>query len=289
MTALGVMSTRVRRAASYRGLGSALIMLVVYTFLLAPVVIVVGASFDGGGVIAGRAYLNFPPQNLSLHWYLNIPERYFDALWVSVSVAAVAAFGSLAVGVPAALGLVRSRLRGKAIIAALFRVPLQIPFIVIGVAFLQAYYLLFDLLGLGLVGSFVGLALGHLTVGIPYVIGSVGAVLQRFDPSLEEAALSLGASRLRAFRRVTLPIIMPGVYAGGLFAFMVSFVDVPIAIFLAGANYTTLPLEIFNSMAFDFDAPVLAVSTLIVFGSLVLLWIIQRLVGLEALSRSSGG
>ena len=199
----------------------------VLVFLLAPVVVVVLASFDGGDPVAGRAFLNFPPTSLSLQWYFSIQPRLFHSLWISFLVACFAAGVGTVIGVPAALGLVRGNLPGKTLLSALFRAPLQIPFIVIGVAFLQTYYLLGDALGLRLTGSFLALAIGHLFVATPYVIGSVGSVLFRFNPNLEEAALSLGASRWRAFRRVTLPIIMPGIYAGGLFAFMVSFGDVP--------------------------------------------------------------
>ncbi len=260
----------------------------VYLFLLAPVFVVVAASFDGGDPVAGRAFLKFPPTELSLQWYFNIQPRLFHALWVSVLVASCAAFGGILIGVPAALGLTRANVPGKPLIDALFRAPLQIPFIVIGVAFLQTYYLLGEILGLRVAGSFVGLALGHLFVATPYVVGSVGAVLQRFNPGLEEAALSLGASRWRAFYRVTLPIITPGIYSGALFAFMVSFGDVPISLFLASPKYTTLPLEIFHSMEFDFDAAILAISTLIVFTSVVLLWIVQKVAGLDVLLRSSG-
>ena len=155
-------------------------------------------------------------------------------------------------------------------------------------AFLQTYYLLGNTLGIRIAGSFIALGLGHLFVATPYVIGSVGAVLLRFNSNLEEAALSLGASRWRAFRRVTLPIIMPGIYAGALFAFMVSFGDVPISLFLASPQYTTLPLEIFHSMEFDFDAAVLAISTLIVLASLVVLWLIQKFVGFDVMLRSGG-
>ena len=258
----------------------------VYVFLLAPVVVVVAASFDGGEPVAGRAFLKFPPSELSLQWYFEIQPRLFHALWVSFLVAATAAIGGIVVGVPAALGLTRSNVPGKPLIDALFRAPLQIPFIVIGVAFLQTYYLVGDQLGIRVAGSFVGLALGHLFIAVPYVVGSVGAVLLRFNPSLEEAALSLGASRWRTFRRVTVPIITPGIYAGALFAFMVSFGDVPISLFLASPKYTTLPLEIFHSMEFDFDAAILAISTLIVFASLILLWIIQKVIGLDVLLRS---
>ena len=261
----------------------------VLLFLLAPVVVVVLASLDGGDPVAGRAFLNFPPSSISLQWYFAIQPRLFHALWISFLVACFAAGIGTAIGVPAALGLVRGNLPGKTVLATLFRAPLQIPFIVIGVAFLQTYYLLGNALGLKIAGSFIALAIGHLFVATPYVIGSVGSVLIRFNPTLEEAALSLGASRWRTFRRVTLPIIMPGIYAGALFAFMVSFGDVPISLFLASPKYTTLPLEIFHSMEFDFDAAVLAISTLIVFASLVILWLIQKLVGLDVLLRSGGG
>ena len=260
----------------------------VLVFLLAPVVVVVLASFDGGDPVAGRAFLNFPPTSLSLQWYFSIQPRLFHSLWISFLVACFAAGVGTVIGVPAALGLVRGNLPGKTLLSALFRAPLQIPFIVIGVAFLQTYYLLGDALGLRLTGSFLALAVGHLFVATPYVIGSVGSVLFRFNPNLEEAALSLGASRWRAFRRVTLPIIMPGIYAGALFAFMVSFGDVPISLFLASPKYATLPLEIFHSMEFDFDAAVLAISTLIVFASLVILWLIQKSVGLDVMLRSGG-
>ena len=260
----------------------------VLVFLLAPVVVVVLASFDGGDPVAGRAFLNFPPTSLSLQWYFSIQPRLFHSLWISFLVACFAAGVGTVIGVPAALGLVRGNLPGKTLLGALFRAPLQIPFIVIGVAFLQTYYLLGDALGLRLTGSFLALAVGHLFVATPYVIGSVGSVLFRFNPNLEEAALSLGASRWRTFRRVTLPIIMPGIYAGALFAFMVSFGDVPISLFLASPKYATLPLEIFHSMEFDFDAAVLAISTLIVFASLVILWLIQKSVGLDVMLRSGG-
>ena len=260
----------------------------VLVFLLAPVVVVVLASFDGGDPVAGRAFLNFPPSGLSLQWYFSIQPRLFHSLWISFLVACFAAGIGTVIGVPAALGLIRGNLPGKTLLSALFRAPLQIPFIVIGVAFLQTYYLLGDALGLRISGSFIALAVGHLFVATPYVIGSVGSVLLRFNPNLEEAALSLGASRWRTFRRVTLPIIMPGIYAGALFAFMVSFGDVPISLFLASPKYTTLPLEIFHSMEFDFDAAVLAISTLIVFASLVILWLIQKSVGLDVMLRSGG-
>jgi putative spermidine/putrescine transport system permease protein len=120
------------------------------------------------------------------------------------------------------------------------------------------------------------------------VIGATVAVLQRFDARLEEAALSLGASRWSTFRRVTLPVIMPGVYTGALYAFMLSFTDVPVVLFLAGPGFTTFPVEVFHTFQFDFNPTVLASSTLVMLFSLGVLLLIQRVVGLDALLRSGG-
>lgn len=273
-----------RLRISARGAATALVVGSVYAFLLAPLVVVALSSLDG----RKQAFFNFPPQQLSLAWYWNIPPRYFETLWTSLLLATVAAVAGCVLGIPAALGLVRGRVLGKEVIAAIFRAPLQIPFVVTGVAFLQVYYLIGDLLGVSLTGTFSGLVLAHIFLSTPYVIGTVGAVLQRFNLRLEEAALSLGASRWATFRRVTLPLIMPGIYAGALYAFIVSFGDIPVSLFLASPRYTTFPVEIFHSMEFDFNPAVLAVSTLIIFFSLGVLWLIQRIVGLDVLLRAGG-
>jgi putative spermidine/putrescine transport system permease protein len=254
----------------------------VFVFLFAPLVVVVGASFDGGE----HAFMNFPPKQFSLNWYWNIPTRYFETLLVSVFLAAAAAAIAVVLGVPAALALVRSNAYGLEFAAALFRAPLQIPFVVIGVAFLQVYYLFADVLGFNLVGSFMGLLLAHVFIAMPYVIGTASAVLRRFNVRLEEAALILGASRWSAFRRVTLPIIAPGVYVGALYAFIISFSDVPISLFLASPRYTTFPVEVFHSMEFDFNPAILAISTLILGVSIALLWLVQRVVGIDAMLRT---
>ena len=156
-------------------------------------------------------------------WYKQIPATHFRALGLSLGLALSVAFGACLLGIPAALGVVRGRLPGKSLFLAFFRAPMQIPAVVTGVAFLRLYYVVGDATGLFLNATFVGLYLGHLFVATPYVIGTVVAVLQRFNSRLEEAALSMGASPWRTFRRVTLPTIMPGVHAGALYAFMVSF------------------------------------------------------------------
>ena len=256
-----------------------------YIFLLAPLVIVAGASFHRG---SRYTVVQFPPTELSLYWYTQIPAAHWEALLLSFSLGFLSAFLACCLGIPVALGLVRSEIKLKGVISSLVRAPMQIPTIVTGLAFLQMYYLFGDLTGLYAQGTFIGLLLAHLFVGVPYVVGTVVAVLQRFDNRLEEAALSLGASRWRSFWRVTLPVIMPGVYAGGLYAFMVSFGDVPISMLLSVPRYVTYPVELFYGMENDFNPAVLASSTIVIILSLVIMLIMQRLIGLENLLRSDG-
>jgi putative spermidine/putrescine transport system permease protein len=260
-----------------------------YIFIFAPIVVVAGSSFDGGSMVrSGSAFLNFPPTVWTLDWYFQISPSLYRALWVSTSMASIAAFFGILLGVPAALALVRGRFPGRILLGAMFRAPLQIPFIVIGIAFLQAYYEFGELVGLQLRATFAGLVLGHVFVATPYVVGAVGAVLQRFDISLEEAALIHGASRWRTFRRVTIPIIMPGIFAGGIYAFLVSFGDVTISLFLAGPNLSPLPVEIFFALDREFDPTIPAISTIVIVGSMILLYVIQRLVGMDVLLRGGG-
>ena len=273
---------RFRRFCAYTWVGT------VYTFIFAPILVVIASSFDGGSIVAGRAVLQFPPQNLSLQWYGLIPVSMYQSLWVSTSMAAISAASGIILGVPAALGIIRGKFYGKTLLGSLFRAPLQIPFIVIGIAFLQTYYFLGDLMGLHMRGTFTGLVVGHVFVATPYVVGAVGAQLQRFNPAYEEATLIHGASRWRAFYRVTMPIIMPGIYAGGLYAFLISFGDVTISMFLSGPDMSPLPVEIFYALDNDFEPTITAIASLVVVGSLIVLYLIQRLVGMEVLLRGGG-
>ncbi len=198
---------RARRVAG--GAAKIAFMAMVYLFLLAPLIVVVGASFNG----AEGSFINFPPTNLTWRWYGRMDPSQLRALGVSIALELSTALAAALLGVPAAIGLVRAKFKGKALVAAILRSPLQIPAVVIGVAFLKMYYTVGNVTGYYAVGTMVGLFLAHLFMVLPYVISAVAAVLQRFNMRLEEAALSLGASRLSVFRRVTLPIIMPGIYA----------------------------------------------------------------------------
>lgn len=257
-----------------------------YVFLLSPMVVVMGASLHGGEFSAA---IKFPPEDPSFQWYTKIPMQQFEALGLSLIVAALATLIAALIAIPAALGLVRSNFKGKFLITTIFRAPLQIPAIVSGIAFLQLYYLIYDNSSLMLAGTIPGMLIGHVFIATPFLFGTIVAVLQRFDHRLEEAAHSLGAGKWRTLRRVTIPTIMPGIYSGGLYAFMVSFADVPMSIFLTAPGFVTYPVELFYALENDFDPSILASSSLVIIFCLIMLLGVQKMVGLETLLRSGGG
>lgn len=269
-------------AKALRRIGGWAWMFLFFVFLLGPLVVVVGASFGEGK----RGFINFPPTTLTLRWYLDVNDAYYQALLTSVLLAFGAVVLAVILGIPAALGLVRARIRGRNLVAAVFRAPVQIPAVVAGVAFLQFYYVFGDWTGLYAVGTWPGLLIAHVFIATPYVVGSVTAVLQRFNPRLEEAALILGASRWSTLRRVTLPVIMPGVYSGATYAFLVSFSDLPISLFLVSEQVKTYPVVLFQAMDYDFDPALLGVSTLIIVFSFLAMVVFQKWLGLDALLRS---
>jgi putative spermidine/putrescine transport system permease protein len=249
----------------------------VYLFLLGPILAVALASLEGQQSYA----FHFPPEHPSLVWYSHIPQKYWDALGVSLTAAMIAAVISTVIGAAAAIGLVRGNWRGRAALQAFFNLPLQVPLVVTGVVFLQFYNQLAFASGVDPVGSLAGLVIAYVFVTIPYSVGTVGAVVSRVDPRLEEAARTLGASEWSVFRRVLLPLIKPGLFAGFFYGFIVAFGDVPVAVFLAAGGFVTLPVEIFQTLQFDFDPAVLALSTLVVIFSALLIVAVQRLVGFD--------
>ncbi len=272
-----------------RGLLATLWIVLVYAIILTPLIVVFGASFSGtdtGSVVI--SYVAFPPERWTLDWYRRIPVSQFSALGLSFALALATAIGACLIGVPAAFGLSRARFPGHSIAAALLRAPLQIPHVVVGIAFLQLYYAVDELYGLALQGTVVGMFLGHLFLATPFVIGSTGAVLDRFNARLEEAALSLGASPWRTLRRVTLPMIRPGVMTGALYAFIVSFVDVPVALFLSRPGLVTYPVELFQAMENDFSPASLASASLVTGFAVILVFAAKRFIGFDSLLRSGG-
>ncbi len=226
----------------------------VFAYLLLPVVVVALASFSR------TSYLTVPPKGLTLRWFsavLGDPD-YIHAIVFSLGLALVATAGSLAVGVAASYALLRRRVPGAAVVSALLNAPLIFPGVVVGVALLQFYALVH------MNGTLIGLALAHMVITVPYVVRAVMASLQGIDSELESAARVLGASGPVAFFTVTLPLIRPGIAAGALFSFIVSFDNVPVSIFLLGAGQMTLPVKIFTAIEYGVDPSIAAISTMLI-------------------------
>jgi putative spermidine/putrescine transport system permease protein len=272
---------RTGRVLGYAWLGGVML------FIYAPILVVVGASVDPGQAVGLSSFLQFPPRGFSLRWYFAISPELWGSLWFSIKLASLVAIASLTLGLPAALGLTRlAAPRFARLIDIIFRTPLQIPFIVTAVAFLQAYYALSDRFGIALQGTMTGLFLGHLFVATPYMIGSLVASLQRLDPRLEQAAMTLGAPHYRILLRVTLPLIASGLFGGLIYAFLMSFTDATIAIFLSGPAANPFPVWIVTSINQDLSPTVPAISTLVFFGSLTVVYLLQRLLGMDIIVKS---
>ncbi len=240
-------------------------------FLMLPVVVVVLASFSS------TAYLTVPPQGLTLRWYGRVLESsdYLHAIFLSLTLAAVATAAALLTGTAASYALVRRVVPGRTLVASLVMSPLVFPGLVIGVALLQVY----SALGMG--GSFIGLVLAHMVITVPYVVRTTLASLAGLDRELEDAARTLGATRLAAFGLVTLPLLRPGLAAGGLFAFITSFDNVPVSIFLTGVASTTLPVKIFTAIEFGVDPTVAAVCSLLILATGIALVTAERWIGIH--------
>jgi putative spermidine/putrescine transport system permease protein len=243
----------------------------VYAFLLLPLLIVVVAAFNAG------SYFTFPPQGFSLKWFTNFFQRreFMQALWLSIDLGVWTALSSTVIGTMAAFVLVRARFRGRDLLNAYVTSPLLLPQILTGVAMLQYFSLI------GLAQSYAALLIGHVVVTTPYVVRTVSAVLYNFDLALEEAAQTLGASPVRAFFEVTLGLIKPGVVAGAILAFAISFDNFTISLFLTSPKLTPLPIELFAYLKYSFDPTAAAASAIAIAVTLVLMLLIARFMGLE--------
>jgi putative spermidine/putrescine transport system permease protein len=223
-------------------------------YLILPILVVVPLSFSSA------SYLSFPPPGFSLRWYRNFFTRpdWLSSAWLSLWVGLAVTVLATTLGTPAAVALVRGRFVGKGLVNAFILSPLIVPGIIvaIGIYFFYAR--------LGIVGSPIALVLAHTCLAVPFVVINVSATLYGFDEALEYAAMSLGASRWGAFRQVTLPLIGPGVVAGALFAFVTSFDELIVALFVSGTTAVTLPRRMWEGIRFEIDPTIAAVSTILI-------------------------
>lgn len=235
-------------------IGLAALAASVLAFLIAPVVIIVLVS------ISSSEYLSFPPPALSLRWYGRVlgDPSWRRAFSVSVQVGGLTMLFATSLGVLAALGLVRGTFQWRNAIYAFLLSPIIVPTIItaIGLYFLVAR--------VGWTGSVLAMALGHTVLALPVVVIIVSAGLQGFDERLEHAALSLGASRWRTLRKVTLPLIGPAVLSAALFAFLTSFDELLIPLFLSGVRSQTITVKMWNSIQYRMDPSIAAVSTFLI-------------------------
>jgi putative spermidine/putrescine transport system permease protein len=239
-------------------------VVVVLLALIAPIVVVVLLSFSSA------SYLTFPPPALGVRWYREYlgSRDWLAATWLSIEVAVSVVVLSTVLGTAATLGLARLPAWARMAATGLILSPLVVPVIIvaIGVYYAFARY--------GLVGTPLGLVLAHTCLAVPFVVTSVGASLAGFDRRLEMAALSLGATPWGTFRQVTLPLILPGVLVGALFAFITSFDELVVSLFLSGADAVTLPRRMWEDLRYALDPTIAAVSTLTILVAVVpLLWV----------------
>jgi putative spermidine/putrescine transport system permease protein len=240
-------------------------------FLIFPIIVVIVTSFNK------TAYIQFPPESLSLKWYLNILQKYkfIDGFKISLLIASIVTAISTASGIMAALALVRYNLKGKKLIESYLLSPIILPEVVTGVCLLTFFS------SMGMFNNILNLIIGHIIITIPYVIRTVAAVLYRFNRSIEEAAMNLGANPVQTFFKVTFPLIKPGVVAGALFAFIMSFDNFAVSIFLTGPRTETLPIVIFMHLRYETDPTLAAVCTLLIIGIAAVVFFLERFISLE--------
>lgn len=246
------------------------LLALIAVFIVAPIVVVVVSSFTGGQIP------EFPPATWSVRWYRHAFEQalFVEALRWSLVLAAAATLVNVPIAIAAALAIARGRFPGREFVQTLLLSPLIVPAIVIGLALLLAFA------SIGHREPTTRLLVAHVLITLPYMVRAVLANLVRMEAELEEAALTLGAGRLQAFMHVTLPLLAPGLFAGALFSFIVSFDNVSVSLFLTTAKVNTLPVAILNYVEYNLDPSIAAISTVLVLLSLGVAVVLERLVGL---------
>jgi putative spermidine/putrescine transport system permease protein len=241
----------------------------IYLFL--PLFVICAVSFTTTG------YLKFPPVGFTLKWYgvfLQDPS-YLRSIWTSTSLAFSAAAIALVLGVMAALVLSRARFPGSRLIGSFFLSPLVLPQIVIGAMILQYAS------ALGFARTFTALLVGHVVIVIPFVVRTTLASLSGFDESLEEASLDLGANPVKTFFLITLPVIKPGIFAGCLFAVIISWINVEISMFNSTAELITIPVKLLNYIQYNIDPHIAAVSASTIYIAVLVVALLDITIGLD--------
>lgn len=247
-------------------------------FIMAPLLMVIAVSFTDKG------YLSLPTDGLSLRWFKAILDNpdFIDAFWMSVWLAFFSATIAVVISIPAALAIARYKFAGREIISAFLLSPLMIPHLVLGVAFLQFY----SRIGLG--GSFFGLAAAHIILVTPYALRLALASATGMSADAENAALTLGASKFTVFRRITFPLILPGVAGGWLLSFITSFDELTMSVFVASPSTQTLPVKMYHHITQTIDPLIASVSTVLIVLTFLVMLILDRFYGLDKIFIGKG-
>jgi putative spermidine/putrescine transport system permease protein len=245
----------------------------VYVFLLMPSAIVILTSINPA------EYLSFPPTGFSLRWYAAFfaARQFTEAFWFSIWLGIAAAFFAALFGTPAAIFYVRYLRVGREQFRFAVLSPILLPEVLTAIALLFFFNQVF-----GGTRTVLPLLIGHVVITLPFVFLTVASALYNMPPSVEEAARTLGADPWRAFSRVTLPLIRSGVITGALLAFIMSFDNVNISLLLKPVGTSTLPIQLFDYLRYDFDPTAAAASTISVALTMTLLIVIDRIYGLRA-------
>jgi len=248
-------------------IGFRLFCALVFVFLVAPIITIMPISLSAGSL------LNYPLPGLSWQWFdvVFTPYPWMSSLKNSAIIAVATTVLATGLGTLAAYGLTSAEFRFKPLILGLLLSPMMVPLVITALAVYFAFA------RVGLIGSYAGMILAHTVLAVPFVVITVSATLQGFDRNLVRAAQSLGAPPVRAFFKVTLPLIMPGVISGAIFAFVTSFDEIVVALFIASPAQFTLPRQLFAGLRDNLDPSIVAVATLLVLVSVALMAVVELL------------
>jgi putative spermidine/putrescine transport system permease protein len=266
------LSRNVRRPRSVGNTALKLAVLLIYLVTLAPLAIVVAVAFNPERIV-------FPPEAMSIRSFQALAGNaaFLASLRVSFFVALISSTVACALAILVALAMRRLPPRPFAAVNGLFLSPLLVPSMLLGLAMYQVFFAIFG------ARHVAALVLAHAVAHLPFPIRTTWAAMAAASPSMEEAAQSLGASRWTVIRRITLPIIAPGVFAGMLFSFAMSWNDFPIAMFLAGRGYMTFPVQLYFFLEYEYKPIVAAMAAVTILGSIVFVLILDRIVGIRKL------
>lgn len=257
-----------------KNLGLTILACLVFAFLIIPLFIVVVTAFGE------EAAIKFPIKGFSLEWFKEVfkTKSFIRGLKTSMNISMASTAAAILVGVPAAYALARGNLRRRAFLKNVFLSPTFVPGIVIGFALFQFLTIKLQM------KIMTSLFMGHFLISLPYIIRVVGSSLEQFDFNIEEAAWTLGCTKTTTFVKIVLPNISSGIFASFMLAFINSFNNIPVSMFLSGPGVQTLPIALMNHIEYNYDPTVSAMSVMLMLCTILLMWLIEKTLGLATIA-----